>query len=247
MKVYFLSDIHLGAPYFSDPKKAEKRIVDFLDSIKKDADTIYLLGDVLDYWFEYKYVIPRGFVRFFGKLAELSDSGIKIVWLIGNHDIWIHDYLPNELGIRVVDGTLTEKIHGKTVFMNHGDGVGKLPAGFRFIRSVFRNKICQRAFSAIHPRWTVPFAYNWSRHSRKTGEGRGVPDTKLLAGLRNFAKEYHMDHPEVDFFMFGHVHVLSREEIDDGCEIIVLGEWIRTFSYAVLDENGLKLLKWGVN
>ena len=247
MKTYFLSDLHLGAPYFPDSHEAEKRVVAFLDSIKNDADAIYLLGDVLDYWYEYRYVVPRGFVRFFGKLAELSDSGIKITWLIGNHDIWIFDYLPNELGIRVVDGTLTEKIHGKTVFMNHGDGVGKLPAGFRFIRSVFRNKICQRAFSAIHPRWTVPFAYNWSRHSRKTGEGRGVPDTKLLAGLCNFAKEYHMDHPEVDFFMFGHVHVLSREEIDDGCEIIVLGEWIRTFSYAVLDENGLKLLKWGVN
>lgn len=247
MKTYFLSDLHLGAPYFQDSHEAEKRVVAFLDSIKNDADAIYLLGDVLDYWYEYRYVVPRGFVRFFGKLAELSDSGIKITWLIGNHDIWIFDYLPNELGIRVVDGTLTEKIHGNTVFMNHGDGVGKLPAGFRFIRSVFRNKICQRAFSAIHPRWTVPFAYNWSRHSRKTGEGRGVPDTKLLAGLRNFAKEYHMDHPEVDFFMFGHVHVLSREEIDDGCEIIVLGEWIRTFSYAVLDENGLKLLKWGVN
>lgn len=247
MKTYFLSDLHLGAPYFQDSHEAEKRVVAFLDSIKNDADAIYLLGDVLDYWYEYRYVVPRGFVRFFGKLAELSDSGIKITWLIGNHDIWIFDYLPNELGIRVVDGTLTEKIHGKTVFMNHGDGVGKLPAGFRFIRSVFRNKICQRAFSAIHPRWTVPFAYNWSRHSRKTGEGRGVPDTKLLAGLRNFAKEYHMDHPEVNFFMFGHVHVLSREEIDDGCEIIVLGEWIRTFSYAVLDENGLKLLKWGVN
>lgn len=247
MKTYFLSDLHLGAPYFQDSHEAEKRVVAFLDSIKNDADAIYLLGDVLDYWYEYRYVVPRGFVRFFGKLAELSDSGIKITWLIGNHDIWIFDYLPNELGIRVLDGTLTEKIHGKTVFMNHGDGVGKLPAGFRFIRSVFRNKICQRAFSAIHPRWTVPFAYNWSRHSRKTGEGRGVPDTKLLAGLHNFAKEYHMDHPEVDFFMFGHVHVLSREEIDDGCEIIVLGEWIRTFSYAVLDENGLKLLKWGVN
>lgn len=247
MKTYFLSDLHLGAPYFPDSHKAEKRIVAFLDSVKNDADAIYLLGDVLDYWYEYRYVVPRGFVRFFGKLAELTDSGIKITWLIGNHDIWIFDYLPNELGIRVVDGTLTEKIHGKTVFMNHGDSIGKLPAGFRFIRSVFRNKICQRAFSAIHPRWTVPFAYNWSRHSRKTGEERGVPDTKLLAGLRNFAKEYHLDHPEVDFFMFGHVHVLTREEIVDGCEIIVLGEWIRTFSYAVLDENGLKLLKWGVN
>lgn len=242
---YFLSDLHLGAPYFPDSREAEKRVVAFLDSIKDDAEAIYLLGDVLDYWYEYRYVVPRGFVRFFGKLAELSDSGIKIVWLIGNHDIWIFDYIPTELGVRVVDGSLVEKIHGKTVFMTHGDGVGKLPFSFRMIRSIFRNKICQTAFSAIHPRWTVPFAYRWSRHSRKTGEERGIPDNKLLSGLRSFVEEYHVEHPEIDIFMFGHVHVFSREEISPGCEMVVLGEWIRTFSYAILGENGLELRKWG--
>jgi len=102
-KAYFLSDLHLGAPYFSDSREAEARVVRFLDSIQDDADAIYLLGDVLDYWYEYRYVVPRGFVRFFGKLAELADSGIKIVWFIGNHDIWIFDYLPSEIGIRVVE------------------------------------------------------------------------------------------------------------------------------------------------
>ncbi|MFG6426978.1 MAG: UDP-2,3-diacylglucosamine diphosphatase [Muribaculaceae bacterium] len=244
-KTYFLSDLHLGAPYFPDSHDAERRVVAFLDSIKDKADAIYLLGDVLDYWYEYRYVVPRGFVRFFGKLAELSDSGVKIVWMIGNHDIWIFDYLPNELGIRVVDGVLVEKIHGKTVFMTHGDGVGKLPPAFRLIRGLFRNKVCQWAFSAIHPRWTVPFAYKWSRHSRKSGEERGIPDNKLLEGLRKFVVEYHSGYPEVDYFMFGHVHILSREEIAKGCEMIVLGEWIRTFSYAVLDEKGVELLKWG--
>lgn len=247
MKTYFLSDLHLGAPYFPDSREAEKRVVAFLDSIKDDADAIYLLGDVLDYWYEYRYVVPRGFVRFFGKLAELSDSGIKITWLIGNHDIWIFDYLPKELGIRVVDGAITELVHGKKVYMTHGDGIGNLPASFRFIRGIFRNRVCQKLFSAIHPRWTVPFAYGWSRHSRKTGEERGVPDARVLDGLREFVKEYHANNPEVDFYMFGHVHVLSRENVAAGCEMIVLGEWIRTFSYAVLDENGLKLLKWGVN
>lgn len=247
MKTYFLSDLHLGAPYFPDSHEAEKRVVRFLDSIKNDADSIYLLGDVLDYWYEYRYVVPRGFVRFFGKLAELSDMGIKITWLIGNHDIWIFDYLPTELGIRVVDGSLTEVLHDKTVFMAHGDGLGKLPAGFRFIRSVFRNRICQIAFSAIHPRWTVPFAYNWSRHSRKTGEGKGIPDTRLLEGLRKFAAEYLNTRPEINFFIFGHIHVFTRESLAEDCEMIVLGEWIRTFSYAVLDENGLELKKWSQN
>ena len=107
MSVYFLSDLHLGAPYFPDSKEAEKRVVAFLDHIKHDAETIYLLGDVLDYWYEYRYVVPRGFVRFFGKLAELTDSGIRVVWLIGNHDIWINDYIPSELCVEVVDGILT--------------------------------------------------------------------------------------------------------------------------------------------
>lgn len=245
MSVYFLSDLHLGAPYFPDSKEAEKRVVAFLDSIKHDAEAIYLLGDVLDYWFEYRYVVPRGFVRFFGKLAELADSGVRIVWMIGNHDIWIFDYLPGELGVEVADGSLTETIYGKKIFMTHGDGVGKLPATFRLLRGIFRSRICQKAFSAIHPRWTVPFAYSWSRHSREEGEARGLPDDRVLGGLREFARDYHREHPDIDFFIFGHVHVLTREEVAGGCEMIVLGEWIHTFSYAILDETGLRLQKWG--
>ncbi len=244
MSTYFLSDLHLGAPYFPDSKESERRIVAFLDHIKKDASAIYLLGDILDYWYEYRYVVPRGFVRFFGKLAELSDAGIRIVWMKGNHDIWIYDYLPSELGIEVVDGSLTEDIDGHKFYLAHGDGEGKQSRSFRFIRSLFRNRICQRAFSAIHPRWTVPFAYRWSRHSRMEGESRGLPDDCLLQGLRKFAREYHLSHPEIDFFIFGHVHVLCREKVANDCEMIVLGEWIHTFSYAILGENGLELRKW---
>ena len=108
MKAYFLSDLHLGAPYFEDSRERELRVVRFLDSIAHDADVIYLLGDILDYWYEYRYVVPRGFVRFFGKLAELTDSGVRVVWFIGNHDIWIYDYLPSELGVEVVDGVVVE-------------------------------------------------------------------------------------------------------------------------------------------
>lgn len=222
----------------------ELRVVAFLDSIKHKADSIYLVGDILDYWYEYRYVVPRGYVRFFGKLAELSDSGIRIVWLKGNHDIWIFDYLPNELGIEVKDGSLIEEIHGKKVFINHGDGVGKLEPSFRFIRSLFRNRACQKLFSGIHPRWTVPFAYKWSCHSREEGEVRKVPEEKMLLKLKNFVKEYHKQHPDINYFIFGHVHVLSKEIINKRCEMIVLGEWIHTFSYAKMDDNGLELLKW---
>lgn len=241
---YFLSDLHLGAPYLPDSRDSERRIVAFLDSIKDKADAIYLLGDILDYWFEYRYVVPRGYVRFFGKLAELSDLGIKIVWLKGNHDIWIFDYLPQELGIEVKDGWIVEEIHGKKCFLSHGDGVGKIEGSFKIIRGIFRNRICQRLFSGIHPRWTVPFAYNWSSHSRKGGEEKYIPEEKLLKNLTEFVKDYHQSHPEIDYYIFGHVHVLSREEIIRGCEMVVLGEWIRTFSYGRIGKDGLELLKW---
>lgn len=227
-----------------DSRDNEKRIVAFLDSIKDKARAIYLLGDILDYWYEYRYVVPRGYVRFFGKLAELADSGIRIVWLKGNHDIWIFDYLPGELGIEVRDGSVTEEIDGKKFFLNHGDGVGKLKTSFKMIRGIFRNRACQWLFSGIHPRWTVPFAYKWSGHSRMEGEERGVPDEILLRNLRDFVKNYHQQHPDIDYFIFGHIHVLSREIMEEGCEMIVLGEWIHTFSYARMGDEGLQLLKW---
>ena len=241
---YFLSDLHLGAPYMDDTRANELRVVSFLDSIKESAEAIYLLGDILDYWYEYKYVVPRGYVRFFGKLAELSDAGIRIIWLKGNHDIWIYDYLPKELGIEVKDGYLIEKIYGKKFFLSHGDGLGKLEPSFKFIRSLFRNRFCQWAFSGIHPRWTVPFAYNWSARSRKEGEYRGIPDKNILKNLKDFVMDYHSLNPEINYFVFGHVHILSRELIEKDCEMIVLGEWIRTFSYARVSEDGLELLKW---
>lgn len=244
MKAYFLSDLHLGAPYFTDSREAECRVVSFLDSIKDDAGAIYLLGDILDYWYEYRYVVPRGFVRFFGKLAELSDRGVRIVWLIGNHDIWIFDYLPTELGITVIDGVLTEQIDGKWFLMTHGDGIGKLKPSFRFLRKLFRSRLCQKAFSAIHPRWTVPFAYNWSRHSRKV-DGPDPPDAeRLINNIKTFSMEYLQQHPEIDYFIFGHLHLLIEEKLSERSSMIVLGEWISTFSYAVWDGYQLTLHKY---
>ena len=243
MKAYFLSDLHLGAPYFSDSREAEMRVVSFLDTIKDDADVIYLLGDILDYWYEYRYVVPRGFVRFFGKLAELSDNGVRIVWFIGNHDIWIYDYLPNELGIEVVDGSLIENIDGKYFFMTHGDGIGRLKPSFKLLRKLFRNKACQKAFSAIHPRWTVPFAYNWSRHSRKI-EGPSQSDAeRMMDNITTFSKEYLVEHPEINYFVFGHLHLLDEFQIAPGCEIVILGEWIATFSYGIWDGTRFELRK----
>lgn len=244
MKAYFLSDLHLGAPYFPDSKIAEKRVVAFLDSIKDDADVIYLLGDILDYWYEYRYVVPRGFVRFFGKLAELSDNGVRIVWLIGNHDIWIFDYIPSELGIEVYDGSIVEEIDGKYFYMTHGDGIGKLKLSFKILRKLFRNRLCQKAYSAIHPRWTVPFANNWSRHSRKQ-DGPSSKDAKrMMQNITAFSKDYLIGHPEINYFIFGHLHLLERFNIAPSSEIVVLGEWITLCSYAVWDGNSLIIKKY---
>lgn len=243
--------MHLGASYMDDSKEAERRVVAFLDSIKSDASEIYLLGDVLDYWFEYRYVVPRGYVRFFGKLAELTDAGIKVTWIIGNHDIWIFDYIPSELGVEVVDGVLNREVLGARMVMAHGDGVWQQTRKFKMLRSLFRNRVCQRLFAGIHPRWTVPFAYAWSHHSRENGgtdyrrdvrEGAHQAQIERnVAGLKSFCQDYLTKQPDVRFFLFGHLHVLLRERLTDKAEMIVLGEWLTLFSYAVFDGERMEL------
>lgn len=238
---FFLSDFHLGAGYQPGPE-AERRVVAFLDSIKEKAERIYLLGDILDYWYEYRYVVPKGFVRFFGKLAELTDSGVEVTWLIGNHDIWIFDYLPGELGVKVIDGSAQVNIGGKVFFLAHGDGIGKPPRYFRLMRALFRNRFCQHLYAAIHPRWTVPFALCWSRGSRtgggqeKSGEG--------LKRMEQWARDWAALHPETDYFVFGHLHRAEDVDLGDGRRLVVLGDWISLMTYAEFDGEALRLRHW---
>lgn len=237
---YFLSDFHLGARYFEEPRETERRVVDFLDSIKGDAKEVYLLGDILDYWFEYRYVVPRGFTRFFGKIAELTDLGVKVYWFIGNHDIWIFDYLPNELGVEVIDGEMTKEIDGKVFFLAHGDGVGKQPRSFRVLRSLFRNRLCQKLYSAIHPRWTIPFALSWSNSSRKGDDEYPEYKGEENEFLEIFANDYLKSH-KVDYFVFGHRHIMLDKKLQGGATLVVLGDWLHYCSYAVWDGNNLAL------
>lgn len=238
-KTYFISDLHLGASYISDPRAHERRVVRFLESIATDCRHLYLLGDILDFWWEYRNVVPRGFVRFFGALARLADSGVEITWLKGNHDIWIFDYLPAEIGLKVHDGALITEIDGRRFFLEHGDGVGRLPWSFRRLRALFRSHIAQRLYAAIHPRWTVGFAHSWSSHSRKQG-GYTAPESAGDA-LVEFADRYNSDpsNPKVDYFIFGHCHILLRKPVAEGAEVIILGDWISRFSYAVWDGSTL--------
>jgi len=242
-KIYFLSDFHLGAEYL-DTHASERHITAFLDSIAKDAEKIFLLGDILDYWFEYRYAVPRGYVRFFGKLAELTDHGIEIIWLIGNHDIWIFDYLPTELGVKVIDGSVRTSLLGKNFFLTHGDGVGKRSAGFRFIRAMFRNRLCQKMYAAIHPRWSIPFAHRWSNHNRLEHDRC---DNKFLGAdepLVQFAEADNLLHPETNFYIFGHRHVPGTCTLLSGAKVVQLGEWIHQYSYAVWDGNTIQLLRY---
>jgi len=220
--------------------------VRFLDSIAESAEEIYLLGDILDYWFEYRTVVPRGYIRFFGALARLADKGVKIHWFIGNHDIWMFDYLRNEIGMEVIDGYAVRQIRGKRFFLTHGDGVGQLRPGFRFIRRLFRNRFCQRLYSAIHPRWTVGFAYWWSAKNREY-DSRYTPH---FSGIEKepqgqFAVEYLRDvDSTIDYFVMGHRHVLTDEPISPTCRLVILGDWISQFTYAEFDGERLSIRKF---
>lgn len=241
---YFISDLHLGATYIRDSRAHEERVVRFLDSIADDASELYMLGDILDYWYEYRTVVPRGYIRFFGALARLADAGVKIYWFIGNHDIWLFDYLRTEIGITVIDGSLEKRILGHDFYMAHGDGVGRLPWTFRMLRATFRNRFCQRLYSAIHPRWTIPFAHRWSTHSRNFSEETPQflgPDRESLIA---FATDYSLEHPEIDYYVFGHKHVLVDYTLESGSHVIILGDWIHHFSYARFDGELLTLHKF---
>ena len=245
MKVYFLSDLHLGARYIGDRKEHEARIVNMLRQFGDDADHIFLLGDILDYWFEYKTVVPRGYIRFFGKLADLVDRGVKITWLVGNHDIWMFDYIREEIGIEIIDGAIIRTIDGQNFYMAHGDDLGKNHSfGFRFLRSLFRNKVCQKLYSAIHPRWTVPFATRWSNSSRKSRDDETFASWKgnEIEPSYIFALDYLRNvNSSINYFIFGHRHLMVDETIKPDCRFIVLGDCFRLFSYAVWDGQNLEL------
>ena len=243
-KVYFISDLHLGASYFADPHAKERAVVQWLDSIKSSAAEIYLLGDILDYWYEYRTVVPRGYVRFLGKLAELTDAGVKIHWFIGNHDIWIFDYLPHEIGVEVIDGCAVREILGKRFFLAHGDGVGRHQWSFSLIRALFRNRLCQLLFAAVHPRWTIPFAHRWSSNSRQ-GDGM-QPSALAIASVEQFTARHARQHPDINNYIFGHLHILRNEPVGNSDQrMVVLGDWISLNSWAEFDGINLSIHRLG--
>lgn len=241
-KTYFASDAHLGSDFYEDSIVVEKRFVCWLDSIKHDAKSLYLMGDIFDFWFEYKYVVPKGFTRFLGKIAEMTDEGIEVHFFIGNHDIWIFDYLPQETGVIVHKKPVTTNIDGKFFFLAHGDGLNDTSFSFRLIRKVFHSRVCQKMFSWIHPRWALAFAHAWSGYSRKKGlYAGGNYQGEENEFLVQFSKQYLKQNPEIDFFIFGHRHIMLDLMLNKKSRMLILGDWIQLFSYAVFDGEEIYL------
>ncbi len=240
-KIYFASDFHLGIDAKYTSKEREQQIVRWLDLIKIDAEAIYLVGDVFDFWFEYSTVIPKGYVRLFGKLAELRDAGIPIYFFIGNHDMWMFKYFETELDIPIYRKPILREIKGKTFFIGHGDGLGPGDYGYKFIKKIFSNKICQWLFERLHPNFGIGLANFWSNKSRDANthedEFRGEEQEWLFTYANKKIDEQH-----ADFFIFGHRHLpLDFTLKNKTSRYINLGEWMNFNSYAVFDGDNMEI------
>jgi len=243
-KVYFASDFHLGTPDYDTSLIREKKVVRWLDSIKADAEEIFLIGDVFDFWFEYKHVIPKGHTRLLGKLSELTDSGIKIHLFTGNHDMWIFDYLPKEIGLTLYRDPVFRKMNDKLFFIGHGDGLGPGDRGYKFIKKVFSNKLCQWLFKWIHPDVGMAMGEFWSRKSRMSTDDRelkylGEDNEWLVLYSKEKLKE-----TNYDYFVFGHRHIPLDININNQARYLNLGDWLSHFTYAEFDGKEMSLKKF---
>jgi len=243
-KIYFASDFHLGVPVGKSSLEREKRIIDWLNYIQKDAFEIYLVGDIFDFWFEYKHAIPKGFVRIQGKIAELVDSGIPVYFFTGNHDMWMFDYFEKELGVTIYREPVHRVYNSKKFLIGHGDGLGPGDRGYKFIKKVFAAKWSQWMFARLHPNFGIALANYFSRKSRiATGDS----DSKFLGEdkewLVHYCKEQEAIDPQ-DYYIFGHRHLPMTIRINERAVYINLGEWIHYNTYAVFDGFETKLLEW---
>ena len=235
---YFASDVHLGAGDELTSRRTEQRFVAWLDMVAKDAEEIFLVGDIFDFWFEYNYVIPKGFVRALGKLAELADKGVKITFITGNHDMWAKDYLERECGIKTFFTPQTVELAGKRLFVAHGDNMNiKKQPVLRLMNATFRSRIARVLFSwLVHPDLALKFGKWWSGKSRKSHSMETLTE-KSLGFLIDYARGYKAENPTTDYIIFGHMHYpydLSQEQL----RVLFLGCWEGDATYAALDSEG---------
>ena len=243
LKIYFASDAHLGMHAAVKSIEREKLIVRWLDEIRKDAAEIYFLGDMLDYWFEYRKVVPRGFTRFLGKIAEITDQGIPVHYFTGNHDVWVFDYLPKEIGVQVHREPVIKEINGKKFYIAHGDGLGPGDRSFTFLKKIFTSKILQWLYARLHPNCATSFAHYWSKKSRFAKgisiEYKGDDKEELLIFAREIIQKEHFD-----YFIFGHRHIPLEYSLNEKSKVFLLGDWIVNNTYAVFDGEDVFLKRY---
>jgi UDP-2,3-diacylglucosamine hydrolase len=239
-KIFFASDFHLGTPSKAESLERERRIIRWLESISHEAQTIVLVGDIFDFWFEYKYTVPKGFVRFQGKIAELIDKGIEVIFFTGNHDMWMFGYFSEILGVPVFKDPVLFEINNKKIYVAHGDGLGPGDYSYKFLRKIFTSKICQWLFGWLHPTIGIGLAQGWSQDSRR----RTASETKTFLGdkewLWAYSKEVEAKNHH-DFYIFGHRHLPLDLPVGEKSRYLNLGEWINYNTYAIFDGENLTL------
>jgi len=239
-KIYFASDFHLGAGDYATFREREMRIVRWLDSIKNDAAELFLMGDVFDFWFEYKTVVPKGYIRFFGKLAELRAVGVNLYFFKGNHDMWMFDYFQKELGAVIISDELILERDGKKFYLHHGDGLGPGDKLYKILKKIFRSNLSQWVFARFHPNFGVGIANYWSSHSRLSNQKKKKPDPTEQEWLVTYCHELlKLDH--FDFLIFGHRHKPLDIKLNSHSRYINLGEWLHYNSYCVFDGVNLSI------
>jgi UDP-2,3-diacylglucosamine hydrolase len=240
-KIYFVSDLHLGIPDAARSLEREKLFIKWLEIARQDASCIFIVGDLFDFWFEYKQVVPRGFVRVLGKLAEIRDSGLPIYIFTGNHDQWMTDYFETELNIPVLRQPIEVEWNGKKFFIGHGDGLGPGDHGYKFMKKIFTSRLAIWLFARLHPNFGVWLGKYWSRNNRFIN---GVQEETFLGEdkewLIGFAREK-LKTEAVDYFIFGHRHLALDYRLNEKSRYINLGDWIQFDSYAVFDGKDVEL------
>jgi UDP-2,3-diacylglucosamine hydrolase len=263
--IYFISDAHLGSLALKHNRTQERRLVNFLDQIKDKAEAVYMLGDMFDFWFEYKSVVPRGFTRFLGKLSELTDNGVEVHFFTGNHDMWTLDYLSTECGVIIHREPTTIELNGKVFYLAHGDGLDYRDRNWktRLLFAFFHSRTMRKLASLWHPDIFIPFGRNWAKHSRMKRIKSDVPqfdgEVKNLVGYESFdfeeapymgedkeglvlyAKHYLQSHPTINYFLFGHRHIDLDLMLNKDSRLVILGEWMSLFTYAEWDGEHLSV------
>ncbi len=242
--VYFASDLHLGIPDYNASLEREKRFVRWLDLIQSDASAIFIVGDLFDFWFEYRQVVPKGYVRVLGKLAALRDKGIPVYFFTGNHDQWMRDYFQHELGIPVFHEPQRVTIGGKQFLIAHGDGLGPGDHGYKFLKTLFRGRFSRWLFSILHPDIGVWLGKRWSKNNRLiNGNDQAEFMGEEKEWLVQFARTVLKTEP-IDYFIFGHRHIVLEYQLTETSKYINLGDWIKFNSYAVYDGKALTVKRF---